>query len=454
MLEQLVAALAGAVLGAVCAWALAARASRAAELSLANAQGVEREAVARLAAERERREDAEARASREHDRAMTLAHDLAVAEERAEHLGQRAREQEGFLERSRTQLESSFGALAASALETSNRRFLDLAEQRLSAAKESAETDLTARRKEIETLLDPLRETLGRLATHTADIERARVDAYARLDGQVQALHGAVGDLGTQTTTLATALRGTRTRGRWGEMALRNVVEVAGMTEHCDFEEQETTCEGGRPDLTVRLPGGRLIAVDAKAPLDAYLDSCEAATDEARRAALDRHVAALRGHVRELASRGYAHALDGDVDLVVLFLPGEPFLGAAFAHAPELQVEALRSRVLVATPATLVALLRTVAVYWQQREIAENAQEIAAVAQELYERGAAFGEHLDKVGAGLRQAVTAYDRAVGSFDARFIPMGRRLEEMRVTESARRTLTEPAPVDALPRIRVG
>ncbi len=445
----------GAATGAALAWAVttvaAAARRRAADERVARCGVAAREAAVLLHAERERREEAEAQASRERDRAVALTHDLAVAEERAEQLGRRAHEQDEFLERSREQLERSFGALAATALEASNRRFLELAEQRLAAAQGVAQIDLDARHKEFETLLDPLRETLSRLSAHTAGIERARIDAYARLDEQIQALQSVAGNLGEKATALATALRGTRTRGRWGEMALRNVVEVAGMSEHCDFEEQATTSAGGRPDLTVRLPGGRFIAVDAKAPLDAYLDACDAATDAARTSALDRHVTALRSHVRELAARDYARALGGDVDLVVLFLPGEPFLGAAFAHAPELQVEALRSRVLVATPATLVALLRTVAIYWQQREIADNAREIAAVARELYDRGAAFGAHLTKVGAGLRQAVAAYDRAAGSFASRLLPMGRRLEELRVTETSRRVLAEPPLVDAIPHI---
>jgi len=444
----------GVALGGIVAWRLAlARTAAAVALSVERARseadtraGV---AVASLDTERERRADAEAEASRARDRAATLAHELAIAEERVEHLAVRGRERERFLEDARTQLETSFGSLAASALETSNRRFLELAEQRLGAAREGAQADLDMRRQQIESLVGPLRETLGRLETRTAEVERARVDAYARLDRHLEVLATAAGDLGERTTSLVTALRGTRTSGRWGELALRNVVEIAGMSEHCDFEEQATTSNGRRPDLTVRLPGGRLIAVDAKAPLGAYLDACDAPTDAARSAALDRHVAALRSHVRDLASRGYADALEGDVDLVVLFLPGEPFLGAAFAHSPELQVEALRSRVLVATPATLVALLRTVAIYWQQREVAKNAEDIADAARELYERGVAFGEHLGRIGVGLRQAVGAYDRAVGSFDRRFVPMARRLEALHAVDGARRRLEAPEALDVAP-----
>ncbi len=208
------------------------------------------------------------------------------------------------------------------------------------------------------------------------------------------------------------------------------------MTEHCDFEEQETVSSGGRPDMTVRLPGGRFIAVDSKVPLSAYLEAAEAADDAARNAALDRHVAALKAHVKALAGREYARELKGDVDLVVLFLPGDPFLSAAFSRSPDLQVEALRSKVLLATPTTLVALLRTVAIYWQQRALAENAELIASAARELYERTAVFAEHLGKVGRGLGTAVDAYNSAVGSFEKRVVPTGEKLKELKAVEGGR------------------
>jgi DNA recombination protein RmuC len=226
------------------------------------------------------------------------------------------------------------------------------------------------------------------------------------------------------------------------------------MTEHCDFEEQETTSEGTRPDMTVRLPGGAFIAVDAKAPLGAYLEAMEATEEAARDAALDRHVSAIRSHVRQLAGRDYASALEGGergaLDLVVMFLPGDPYLSVAFAREPELQTEALRARVLIATPTTLVALLRTVAIYWQQRAMAENAQAIADTARELYERGAKFAEDLGKLGRALSTALVAYNTAVGSFEGRFVPMARRLEAMKVTEHTKRRVESPPKVDDAPR----
>jgi DNA recombination protein RmuC len=350
----------------------------------------------------------------------------------------------------RQELDDRFRALAASALEGSTRQFLELAEQRFAAARQQGKAELDERGKALETLLAPFRETLTRLESRTGEIERARVDAYAKLDKHVELLHKATASLGDQTTSLATALRSSQARGRWGEVALRNVVEAAGMTEHCDFDLQTTLTDGRRPDMVVHLPGGRVIAVDAKAPLEAYLRAAEAADDEERAKALDAHVAALREHVRALASREYAATLGAEIDLVVLFLPGDPFLAAAFRKAPELQLEALRAKVLVATPTTLVALLRTVAIYWQQRSLAENAEAIASAARELYERGAKFSEDLGKVGKGLRTAVDAYNRAVGSFDARFVPMGKRLEDLKVSEQTRRTLAPPEPVEKVAR----
>jgi DNA recombination protein RmuC len=227
-------------------------------------------------------------------------------------------------------------------------------------------------------------------------------------------------------------------------------VELAGMTEHCDFEEQPTLSDGRRPDLVVHLPGSRSIAVDAKTPLSAYLAALEATTETERNRQLDAHVQSLRGHIQTLASREYAENVEGDIDLVVLFLPGDPFLSAAFARAPDLQTEALRSKVLLATPTTLIALLRTVAIYWQQEAMAQNAERIAAVARELYARAVTFSEHIDEVGKGLRGAVESYNQAVGSFERRLVPMARQLEALKATEGARRPLPSLQTLEDLPR----
>lgn len=428
--------LVGAAAGAGAVWAILGRRAAGAE--------------ATAAAEATRRADAESALAAARAAAAEDARKLGAAESKVAEAQRLVAEQQQFVERTRKDFESTFQALAAAALQGSSEQFLKLAEQRFATARTQSVADVEERKKSIETLVAPLRETLGKLETRTAEIEKARESAYSRIDEQVKALAAATSTLATGTNTLATALKSSQVRGKWGEIALRNVAELAGMTEHCDFTEQSVTTDGGRPDMTVRLPGGRLIAVDAKAPLVAYLDAVAATSDADRERHLDAHVAALRGHVRALAARDYPKALGADVDLVVLFLPGDPFLAAAFTRAPDLQIEALRSHVLVVTPTTLVALLRTVAIYHQQESLARNAAEIAEAARELYDRGAKFGEDLGRLGRGLQTAMKAYNDAVASFDTRFMPMARKLEDLRVTEQAKRALTAPEPVDESPR----
>ena len=376
--------------------------------------------------------------------------DAAVSQEKADQAEALIVELKQFRENARKELEDNFKALAAEALAGSNKQFLSLAEQRLATSEERSKADLEERKKAVETLLAPLQVTLKSLDQKSTEMEKARVDAYSRMDQQVQLLAQATSSLQEKTTSLTTALKSSQVRGRWGEIALRNVAELAGMTEHCDFDEQTAIAEGKRPDMTVHLPGDRKIAVDAKAPLTDFLAAVEATEDAQREAALDRHVKALRSHIKALAGRDYAEALSTDLDLVVMFLPGEQFLSAAFAQDPDLQVDALRSKVLIATPTTLVALLRTVAIYWQQRSLAENAETIAAVARDLYQRAAKFSDDLERVGKGLGTALKAYNDAVGSFDRRVLPMGRRLEELKVSEQTKRDLVSPRPIDDDPR----
>ena len=439
--------LVGAVVGAAIVFLLkAGRGQR--ELLDATSQLSATRAAAEL--EEKRREELEGQLEAARSSLAELGSQVAVAQEREGKAEQLIAELKTFSEQSKRELEDRFKSLAAEALAGSSKQFLNLAEERLKTSQERGRADLEERKKAIETLLAPLRETLGKLDEKTHLIEKARVDAYSRIDQQVQLLAHATQTLQDKTTSLTTALRSSQVRGRWGEIALRNVAELAGMTDHCDFEEQTTVGDGKRPDMMVNLPGGRKIAVDAKAPLTDYLDATEATEETAREAALDRHVKALKGHIKALADRNYAASIGSDLDLVVLFLPGDPFLSAAFAKAPDLQVEALRSKVLIATPTTLVALLRTVAIYWQQRSMAENADAIAAAARELYERAAKLGEELEGVRKGLKSALDAYNRAVGSFDRRLLPMGRRLAELKVSEQSKRDLSAPEPIDEEPR----
>ncbi len=449
--DLLLPMLAAFAVGALLSWVLATL------MKSRDAQHREIEATQRTSAaeataqsERVRRAGIEKELEEAQQTLRDLDREVAVAREREEKAQELIAELKSFAEHSKKELQDSFEALAAAALKGSSEQFLALAEQKLATTRAQSTADLEERKKAIETLLQPLKETLQKLDSKTQEIEKSRVDAYSRIDKQVEMLAAATSVLQEKTTSLASALKGSQVRGRWGEIALRNVAELAGMTAHCDFEEQTTLGDGKRPDMTVNLPGDRVIAIDAKAPLSAYLEATETDDETARQTALDRHVKALKGHIRTLAGRNYAEALSAEVDLVVMFLPGDPFLSAAFAKDPDLQVEALRSKVLLATPTTLVALLRTVAIYWQQRSLAENAETIAASARELYDRAAKFSEDLARIGKGLGTALQAYNSAVGSFDRRLMPMSRQLEEMKVSEQSKRKLEPPEPVDDEPR----
>lgn len=407
-------------------------------------------AEATASSELERRQEVEFELHRVEARMAELDRELAVAGERVASTVRQFAEQKEFVDSSRKELEDTFQALAAAALKGTSEQFLTLAQQRLETARTQATADLDERRQAVESLVAPLRETLDRLDRKTGEMERSRTSDHSRITEQVEQLARGTSMLRDETTSLAAALRGTESGGRWGELTLRRVVEIAGMTAHCDFQEQLTIANGSRPDMVVHLPEGRRIAVDAKAPLTAFLEASNARDDASRRAALAQHAKALRKHVRQLAQRDYAAALGEDTEFVILFLPADAFLGAAFQSDPELQVDAMRSKVLLATPTTLVALLRTIAIYWQQRSMAENAEEIAGTARELYERAAKFSEELTAVGRGLTSALDAYDRAVGSFDRRLMPMANKLDEMKVSEGARRELQAPALVGRRPR----
>ena len=429
-------ALGALALGLLLGWLLGARrGARAATL---------------LDSETRRREESERALSGERQRAAAAASEAAVLRERAARAQEQIEEQRRFLETARVDLENSFRSLSAAALQGSTEQFLALAEQRLSTSRGQAVQDLEERRVAIESLVRPMKESLTRLDERTLELERGRIEAYTKLEGHVNALAASTLSLQTRTMELASALRGSsQQRGRWGEIALKNVVELAGLSEYSDFEEQ-VTIDGGRPDLVVRLPGKRFIAVDSKAPLTAYLESVEATSEEGRRAALLRHARDLRGHVKALSQRDYGRAIDGSLDLVVLFLPGDPYLTAAAATDPELQLGALRSKVLIATPTTLLALLRTAAHFWQQNALAENAQKIGEVAKLLHERVMVFAEHLAKVGSHLEKTTRAYNEAVGSFESRLRPLGSRLDALRVTEGSRQRLESPERVDVTPR----
>jgi DNA recombination protein RmuC len=441
-----ISTLAGVSVGAALAWLAGARRARA---------FAERAAAAeeRSRAEAERREEAERRLGLAEAARAESEGRISVADEQARQARAFLAEERAFVETARARMESVFKAAAADALKGNNDQFLSLAAQRLETTKREAAADVDARKAAIEALLSPLKTTLERLEEKTSSLEQARAQAYAKIDEQVRSLATAAAGIQRETVTLSTALKGSQVRGRWGEVALRNVVELSGMSQHVDFAEQETIGDGKRPDMVVRLPGTRRIAVDSKATTEFYLEAVAASCEAEREAALDRHAAAVRARVRDLAARDYAARLDGGVDLVVLFLPGEPYLAAAFARDPDLLADALKHRVLVTTPTTLVALLRTVAIYHQQEAVARDAAQIAEAATTLYERGVKFADHLGRVGKGLSTALQAYNEAVGSFETRFLPAGREVERLKVAERSTQRLEPIKRVDGAARLPV-
>ena len=357
------------------------------------------------------------------------------------------------IDKARCETEARFTALAADALSKNSDSFLRLVSERFQLHKIDADRDLKAREEAIAALVKPIRDELKTVEERAQELERAREGAYHRIHEQVKHLSEGQVRLHAETGRLVQALRQPGTRGRWGEYQLRNVLEMAGMTKHVDFVEQRTQqgSDGAlRPDVILRLPGGKSIIIDAKAPLKAYLDAIDAEDEAKRSEHLGTHVRHLRGHMRALASKEYWQALTTETpDFVVMFIPGEVFVSVAMERDPGLFEDAVANRVLISTPTTLIALVKAVAYGWQQEMLAENARDIAEAGRELYDRVTTFGGHLERVGRSLRQTVENFNRSVGTLEGRVLPSARRLEALGAAPEGEE-LAAPPPVDAEPR----
>jgi DNA recombination protein RmuC len=341
-------------------------------------------------------------------------------------------------EQSETRLRGTFDAMAREALRANNDLFLQLARETFGREQTEAEGALREREAAIAQLVLPLRASLERTEAQVQALERERREAFAALRTQIEALSGGQAQLSRETRNLATALRRPEVRGRWGELSLRRIVELAGLTEHCDFTEQlRVTGPDGvlRPDLVVHMPEERELVIDAKTPLDAYLAALEAASEEERAVALRRHAQQVEARVRELASKSYWSQFERSPEFAVLFLPGDQFLSAALGERPELLENALGQRVIISTPSTLIALLKTVAYGWRQSEVTHNAALIRDLGQELYQRLSTFEGHLGRIGQRLNSAVEAYNAAAGSLERYVNPQARRFTELGVTSDA-------------------
>ena len=368
--------------------------------------------------------------------------DLRVATEKHEEFARGSEE-------ARKKLEEMFKALATDVLQANQKQFLESASAHFEKAQKQIGGHLGERHTQLEEMLKPFREQISLQQESLKNLEVKREKAYTSIEQHVQRIAESHQSLQQETGRLVTALRRPEQRGRWGEMQLRNIVELAGMSEHCDFMEQVSVDAGDdsrlRPDMIIKLPGEGLIVVDSKVALDAYLDALEVDDEKDRRKLMARHASAVESHVKGLADKKYWNQFDRTPKVVVMFMPIESGLGAALEHKPDLQMKAMQSHVLIVTPTLLVGLLRSIGYGWQQEDVAANARDIAKAGATLYDRLATFAQYFEKVGERIRQGAESYNRAVGSLESSILPAARRMKSLGATKSDE--LEEPAMIEA-------
>jgi DNA recombination protein RmuC len=448
----LAAVLVGVAIGVVVGWLLASiRSRRALEADLREAETSATAAISETIAVRKELESRKQETEALRDDLRDAENAGAALEARADEMRLRFEEQQRLLADAERKLADTFRSLAADVLKTTNESFLTLAGERLNSERKEAAADLAARQKAIEGIVAPVKETLETLDSQIRAIENVRSAAYGSLSEQVKSLVETQTQLRSETANLVKALRAPVVRGRWGEIQLKRVVELAGMIDHCDFYEQGSvpTDDGRlRPDMVVRLPGDKNIVVDAKAPLQAYLEALEASTDDLRAVKLKEHAGQVRIHVAKLSAKGYWEHLQPTPEFVVLFLPGETFFSAALEQDPSLIEMGVSQRVILATPTTLIALLRAVSYGWRQEQVAENAQKISDLGAELYERIATMVDHLAQLRSSLNTSVGAFNRTVGALQERVLPSVRKFKELGI--ASKKDLKEFEPIDSAPR----
>jgi len=408
-------------------------------------------ALGRLESLKERLQDIQEERTRLQQDIRNLEGTKSAALAKLEDLQQLTSERDSLFEQTKETLSDTFQSLAAQALATNNQGFLTLAQEKFRALQDETSAQLDHRHSLWESLLTPLTESLYTYQKATQDLEHQRLREISAVSEQLRNLATAQIALQTETAKLANALRSPNVRGRWGEIALRRTAELAGMSGHCDFLEQESVAgETGRlrPDMIVKLPAGRDIVVDSKVPLNAFLESLEADSEAPRQAALNRHVKQVKHHIHQLAAKEYWDQFPAAPEFVVLFIPNDSFLAAAAERDPTLIETALSKKVVLATPTTFIALLRSVAHGWRQGQLAEEAERIAALGQELSDRMGIFSEHMARIGQSLGRSVESYNAAVASLETRILPTARKFHQLGI--SGKKAIPSPPTLDQNPR----